>query len=172
MGIQLKNDQLTPEHKNQALQIIHDNKDLFAKSLADLPGTTLHYHEIDTGNATPQQQRGYRQNPVVQKEMDRQVEDMLTNDIIEESNSMWTALSLLILKKTGDYRFCVDYRKLNSVTKPISFPLPTLSDVIDTIGESKAAIYSLLDFKSGYFQVPLHPNSQDTTTFVCGGQKI
>ena len=69
-------------------------------------------------------------------------------------------------KSSGEMRFCVDYRKLNSVTKPISFPLPILTDMLETIGDAKPAWFSLLDLRSGFHQIPIHPNSRHKTSFI------
>lgn len=63
-------------------------------------------------------------------------------------------------------RFCVDYRRLNSVTEPECFPLPRLEDVFDTIGNSKAKIFSVLDLRSGFWQIPLDPETKHKTAFV------
>ena len=72
---------------------------------------------------------------------------------------------VLVTKKDGSFRFCVDYRKLNSVTKPISWPLPLLSDVLDAMSENQPKWFSVVDAKSGYFQVPLHPDSIEKSAF-------
>ena len=90
---------------------------------------------------------------------------MMNSGIIEPSHSCWSSPVLLVRKKTGEMRFCVDYRKLNSLTKPISFPLPLLTDVFDAMSESTPAIFSLLDLKSGYWQIPMDKDSKQKTAF-------
>lgn len=66
--------------------------------------------------------------------MNRQLQEMLDADIIEESDSMWQSPVVMVKKRNDQLRFAVDYRKLNAVTKQFTFPLPRLEDVFDTIG--------------------------------------
>lgn len=73
--------------------------------------------------------RFYRTSPNIELEIERQVDVMLSNDIIEQSVSPWHSPVVMVRKKTGDYRFAIDYRKLSKVTKPMFFSLPRLEDV-------------------------------------------
>jgi hypothetical protein len=82
--------------------------------------------------------------------------DMQCRGVIEESESPWLFPVVLIRKKNGELRFCVDYRKLNEVTKKDRFPLPRIGDTLDTLAEAKW--FSTLDLKSGYRQVDVHPD--------------
>ena len=84
-------------------------------------------------------------------------------DCIEPSTSPWCSPVVLVRKKDGTARFCVDYRKLNEVTVKDSFPLPRLDDIFDQISGSNH--FTKLDFKSGYFQVPLAPPDRPKTAF-------
>jgi hypothetical protein len=72
----------------------------------------------------------------------------------------------LVRKKNGELRFCVDYRKLNDVTRKDSFPLPQIDDTLDTL--SGAKWFSTLDLKSGYWQVDVHPDDKEKTEFSTG----
>lgn len=98
--------------------------------------------------------------------MNRQLDEMLEADIIEESTSMWQSPVVMVKKKNGQLRFAVDYRKLNAVTKQHTFPLPRLEDVFDTIGISKANIFSTLDLASGFWQIPMDPETAHKSAFV------
>jgi hypothetical protein len=69
-------------------------------------------------------------------------------------------------KKNGDLRFCVDYRKLNDVTKKGCFPLPRIDDILDPLAGAKW--FSMLDLKSGYWQEALHPDDKEKTAFSTG----
>jgi hypothetical protein len=82
------------------------------------------------------------------------LEDMRQRGVIEESESPWSSPVVLIRKKIGDLRFCVDYRKLNDVTRKDCFPLPRIDDTLDTLAGAKW--FSTLDLKSGYWQLDLH----------------
>ena len=71
-----------------------------------------------------------------------------------------------IKKKNGEWRFAVDYRELNKVTEPMSFPIPHISDVFDAIADAKAELFSVLDLKSRFWQVPLDPETAHKAAFV------
>ena len=85
-------------------------------------------------------------------ETERLTNEMLQNGIIRESNSPWHSPVVLVKKPNGEYRFAIDYRELNKITEPISFPIPTLNEVFDTLADSKAQIFSLCDLRAGFHQ--------------------
>jgi hypothetical protein len=89
--------------------------------------------------------------------------DMKRKGVIEESQGPWSSPVVLVRKKNGDYRFCVDYRKLNNVIKKNCFPLPRFDDTLDTLAGTKW--FSTLDLKSGYWQGALHPDDKEKTAF-------
>ena len=91
---------------------------------------------------------------------------MLDEGVIEESNSPWSSPVVLVTKKDGSTRFCVDYRKLNDVTKKNSYPLPRIHDTLTTL--SGSAWFSTLHLKSGYWQVGIHPKDKEKTAFSGG----
>jgi len=84
--------------------------------------------------------------------------------IIQPSNSPWASPVVLVRKKDGTYRFCVDYRELNAVTKPDTFPLPRIDDFLDQLGSTK--FFYTLDLAYGFWQVQAHPDSQTKNAFV------
>jgi hypothetical protein len=94
------------------------------------------------------------------------LDDMQCRGIIEESDSPWSSPVVLVRKKNGELRFCVDYRKLNNVTKKYCFPLPCIDDTLDTLARAKW--FSILDLKSGYWQVDVHPDDREKTEFSTG----
>lgn len=89
---------------------------------------------------------------------------MLDQNVIQPSSSAWSSPIVLVRKKDGQLRFCVDYRKLNSVTKNDAHPLPRIDDTLDALKDAK--MFSTLDLRSEYWQVPMNPVDRSKTAFV------
>ena len=166
LGINIDNSDLSVTEKRQLLSLIGANRDCFAKDLSELSTTDVYHHEIKTGDAQPRRRTFYRASPTIQKAIDSQVEDLLRTGKIEPSLSEWAAPIVMVKKKSGDYRMAIDYRGINQITEPIHFPLPRFESVTDTISAANAKVFSTLDLMSGYFQIPVHPNSKHKTAFV------
>lgn len=88
---------------------------------------------------------------------------MLERGIIEPSSSPWSSNVVLVTKKDGTVRFCVDYRVLNSLTKKDAYPLPRVDECLDSLAGSKW--YSTMDLNSGFWQVGLSNDSRERTAF-------
>ena len=164
-GVSFQDTAVTGDDFDSLIKLLFINMDIMATSLADLPGTTEIYHRIDTGDSPPIRQRQYRMGPEEKQEISRQTKEMLAAGVIEPSETAWSSPTLLVKKKSGDYRWVVDLRKLNSVTRMTSWPLPTLPEIFDTVAESKCTLWSSLDLHSGYWQVPLDPETAEKTGF-------
>lgn len=104
--------------------------------------------EILTGDAPPQRQAVRRMPFVIRQEVSKQVQQMQETGVIRSSNSPWASPVVMVRKRDGTHRFCIDYRKLNSVTKPDIFPLPRIDDLLDQLGQS--TFFSTLDLTLGY----------------------
>lgn len=125
--------------------------------------TTLVEHTIETDSA-PIKQRYYPISPAMQKVVDRELDGMLAQGVIERSNSPWSSPILLIPKRDNTYRFCVDYRKLNAVTKRDAYPLPYVSHILDKLRDAR--FLSTLDIKSAYWEIPMAEASKQYTAFT------
>jgi hypothetical protein len=101
--------------------------------------------------------------PVVEE----QVSEMLENQVIKPSNSPWASPIVLVRKKDGDWRFCIDFRKLNEVTVKDAFPLPQVADLVDSLSGHR--YFSTLDLASGHLQVRMEESNQEKTAFVIPG---
>ena len=88
----------------------------------------------------------------------------MKRDVIESSSGPWTSPVVVVKKKDGTCRFCVDYRKLNSVTIKDSFPLPRIDDTLDALAGARC--FSMLDSGSGYWQVSLTEDAKEKTAFA------
>ena len=137
---------------------------LFAESDDDLGRTHLVQHDIQTGEAAPIRQPP-RRVPEAQREvMDEEVAKMLRQGVIEPGQSPWASPVVLVKKKDGSTRFCVDYRRLNTLTQFDAYPLPRIDETIDSLAGSK--FFTTLDLLSGYWQVGLTEAARQKSAFV------
>ena len=136
---------------------------VFAANDADLGRTNLVEHHIDTGGAAPIRQAPRRIPIAQQSECDREVRTMLEQGVIEPGQSPWASPVVLVRKKDGSLRFCVDYRKLNTVTKFDAYPLPRIDETLEALGG--AQWFTTLDLISGYWQVGLTPEARLKSAF-------
>ena len=109
-------------------------------------------------------QRPFRLSAPEATEISKQVSELMDLGLVRPSDSDFGAPILLVKKKDGTFRMCIDYRRLNAITKKDSFPLPLIEDLIDKLQGAK--IFSKIDLKSGFHQVTMDPDSIDRTTFV------
>ncbi|PIK44772.1 Retrovirus-related Pol polyprotein from transposon [Apostichopus japonicus] len=155
---------LSKEEADRVRQLLADNANVFARSKEDLGRTDLVKHEIDTGTAKPIRQAPRRLTIHKKAEADKELDKMLRQGVIEPSNSAWSSPVVLVKKKDGSLRYCIDYRKLNNVTEKDSYPLPRIDDSLDTLAGSKW--FLTLDLASGYWQVEVAEQDRHKTAFV------
>ncbi len=146
-GVKLDQDTLTTEQATELRTLLKTYEDIFAENPKKPATTTRVTHRIDTGENRPVHQPPYRKGPEARKIVREEVQRMLQDNIIRPSRSPWAAPVVLVKKKDGSIRFCVDYRKLNAVTKRDVYPLPRIDDALDAF--SKAKFFSTLDLASG-----------------------
>ena len=113
----LSDAELTPEEKDVLEELLNRREGLFAMSKMDLGKTDVVKHSIDTQGQKPTRQRAYRIPYALADIARKEVTDLLEQDLITPSNSPWAAPVLLIEKKNGEHRFCIDYRKLNELQR-------------------------------------------------------
>ena len=130
--------------------------------------TTKGEHHINTQDAQPIALPLRRIAWIEKDKIKEEIDKMKQQGIIEDSESPWCSPPVLVRKKDGSVRFCVDYRRLNEVTVPDKYPLPRIDDVLDAL--SHGHYFSVIDLKSGYWQIPMHQNDADKTAFrTCDG---
>jgi hypothetical protein len=153
------------EERRRALtNLLSEYTDIISTGSHDLGRTKLVEHTIDTGNATPLRSGlrrvSFHERDIVKSEVDK----MLHNGIIERSNSPWASPVVLVRKKDESIRFCIDYRRLNTVTKKDAYPLPRIDDTLESL--SGATCFSTIDLAAGYWQVEMAEMDKAKTAFV------
>lgn len=139
-------------------------ENVFSRSSGDLGQTDRVKHKINTGTAAPIRQHPRRQ-PFGKREIEKQeIENMLQKGVIEPSNSAWASPIVLVSKKDGTTRFCVDYRKVNDVTVKDAYPLPRVDDCLDALADAKW--FSCMDLNSGFWQIAVDPDDREKTAFT------
>ncbi|XP_044178256.1 uncharacterized protein LOC122960249 [Acropora millepora] len=165
--LDLSDSTLTPPEKAQLLSLINEYRDNFATSPEELGRTGLVTHKIDTGDQPPIRQRPYRVSHQQRTIIEEHVTDMLNRGIIQPSVSPWASPVVLVKKKDNTDRFCVDFRRLNAVTRKDSYPLPRIDDALDALNGTR--YFSTMDLMSGYWQVEMDPESREHTAFTTYG---
>ena len=158
---------LSGEQSQRVRELLLRNQDVFSKGDLDLGRTDLVRHSINTGDHRPIKQP-YRRLPVwQQQEAEKQIGDMLEKEVIEKSTSPWASPIVLVKKKDGSTRFCIDYRRVNEVTIKDAYPLPRIEDTFDAL--HGAVWFSTLDLASGYWQVELDDEAKEKSAFAVRG---
>ena len=125
---------------------------------------STHPFRIDTGDHKPIKSKQYRTPVAYQNAVENEVNKLLDQGIIRESDSPWSSPVVCVKKKDGSLRLCIDYRKLNKITVDDNYPLPSMEELLVKVSGSK--YFSTLDLKSGYHQIPVEETSIPKTAFV------
>jgi len=157
-------EEISESTKLKLQDLLIEYKDIFSQHEYDLGYTDLITHHIDTRDHHPVRQPLRRQPPLYQQIIKEQTEQMLAAGVIEPSDSEWASNVVLVKKRDGKMRYCIDYRGVNTLTKKDSFPLPRIDQCLDTLNGSQ--YFSTFDLTSGYHQVGMAPEDADRTAFV------
>ncbi|UYV84377.1 hypothetical protein LAZ67_X001970 [Cordylochernes scorpioides] len=160
----LISDDLSEEQQSQIFSILKRYDKIFDKNNESVKQTSLAKHKIETGNHQPIKHRPYRVSPTERQAIQTEVDKMLDAGIIRHSESPWSSPVILVKKKDGNWRFCVDYRRLNKVTKKDVYPLPRIDDTLDSLKGAK--FYSSMDLRSGYWQIEVDEADREKTAFI------
>lgn len=155
---------LPPAQSAALARLLASYRDIFDLDDRPLGQTSLVKHRINTGDAAPIHRRPYRVSASERQIIQAEVNKMLTKGIIEPSSSPWASPVVLVKKKDNTWRFCIDYRHLNRITKKDVYPLPRIDDALDCL--HGARYFSSIDLRSGYWQIAVDEKDQEKTAFI------
>jgi len=127
-----KTQDLNKEQKEQLAKFLTEFRDVFSEEIIARNCKAVEYI-IEIEDSNPIKQAPRRIPFHLRKEVDRIIEEMRLQGVIEESCSPWISPAILVKKKNGSIRFCVDFRKLNAITKKDSYPIPRINDMLDRL---------------------------------------
>lgn len=154
---------LSMTEKEQISSLICKYKDVFASNPKKPNLVKNMKHRIITNNEQPVNRKPYRVPYAWHAEVDKQIQEMVDNNIIRPSSSPWNAPIILVRKKDNSMRFVCDFRGLNDVTKKDSYPLPRIRDVIDNMQGTE--YWTTLDAASAYWSIPVAETDKEKTAF-------
>ena len=145
-------------------QLLFRYQDVFSRNDQDLGCFKGLRHSINTGTAAPVTS-GMRRTPLgLEKEEEEQIQKMLAMGVIQPSSSDWSSAPVMVKKKDGSIRYCIDFRKLNDVTIKDQFPMPLINECIDSLAGT--SFFSALDLSWGYWQIELSQEDRHKTAFA------
>lgn len=150
--------------QDQLYELLQKYRNCFATDLSELGCSKDTEMNINLQDQTPVVYRPYRLSHHERQNVRAIVDDLIHNDIVQESSSNYASPILLVKKKSGESRLCVDYRALNNKTIKDKYPLPLIDDQVSNLSGNKYFI--TLDLSSGYYQIPMSKESQHLTAFV------
>ena len=159
-------DSWSKKQKQMVQECIIKHNRVFAVDDLELGKTDLVRHEIKLDNYVPFKERYRRIPPHQYEEVRKHLNEMLEIGAIRKSNSPWASAVVLVRKKDGSLRFCIDLRKLNARTVKDAYSLPRIEDSLDSLNGS--CIFTSIDLKAGYWQVEMDPQSIPLTAFTVG----
>jgi len=164
----LRLEHLNREEAEHVTELINKYSDLFQLPDEELSCTNAIEHKINTTDERPINTKQYRFPPVHKDEIDKQVNDLLNNDIIKTSESPYNSPLWIVPKKPDSkgnkrWRLVIDFRALNEKTLGDAYPLPNITDILDQLGSAK--YFSVFDLASGFHQIPMCKSDAQKTAF-------
>lgn len=150
--------------KAQLIHLLNKYRQCFAQGIDELGSARSIKMKIELTNKEPFYYRPYRLASTEKEQVTGIINDLLAQNIIQESTSNYASPILLVRKKGGEQRMCIDYRKLNSKTLKEHYPLPLIDDTIDALNQQK--YFTAFDLSMGYHQIPMDSSSKKLTAFV------
>lgn len=148
---------------DQIQQWLTDFQDVFRQPTSLPPSRVYDHHIPLLPNVVPVNSKPYKHSPQHKDEIEKQVKELLAAGLITDSTIPFASPMLLVLRKGGTWHFCVDYRKLNSLTVSTRFPMPLIDEILDESVGTK--YFTKLDMRAGYHQVRMKEADEYKTTF-------
>lgn len=156
--------EISKDHSRQLMCLLSTYSDCFAENSMDVGTTPLAVMEINLTSTRPVVRRPYRLAQSERAKVKDKIQELLNGGIIRESDSDYASPIIIVPKKDGDIRLCVDYRELNKITVKDRYPLPLIEDQLDKLSGSR--YYTTLDLVSGFHQIKISEKSIHKTAFV------
>jgi len=154
---------LTTSQQQNLAAVLRHNSVTFATGPEDLGFCGVLPHHIETGDAPPIKQPPRRPPLSAVEAEDGILDEMLRTGVIQPSNSPWSSPVCMVKKKDGAYHFCIDYRRLNAVTRKDAIPIPHVKDALDSL--RGARYFATIDMLSGYWQLPMTQEARARSAF-------
>ena len=158
------NQDLSERQQLEVESLVHKFKDIFTARNSCVTSAIGANHSIDTGEHPPIRQQNYRVSPHIMDKIAERIQELEASTVIQPSQSPWCNPICPVVKTDGSIRLCIDYRKLNEITKKDSYPLPRIDEILESLKDEK--FFGLIDLKSGYHQIPLNPADRAKTAFA------
>ena len=165
-GLAINDANITIEEKERLKRFLIQWKDIFSKGLTDLGNCDLVKHEIKLTDNIPVKESPRRIPPALFQEVREHLQEMIDAGAIRSSQSPYSSNAVIVRKKDGTIRFCVDFRKLNSKTITDAYPIPKVEETLHLLAGSK--YFTKLDLRSGYWQVEIREDDKSKTAFHVG----
>jgi hypothetical protein len=162
--LQTAQENLDNQQKEEVGKLIQKNVDLFVAPGSPTGRTSWVRHQIDTGSAKPIKQPPRRMAIAQWEVANQEIDRMLAENVIEPADGPWSSPIVLVKKRDGSTRFCIDYRRVNEVTLKDAYPLPSIQDCLDSLAGSRW--FSTVDLASGYWQVEMEEKDKSKTAFA------
>jgi hypothetical protein len=158
----------TPHMQHEVRALCEKYREVFNMNLNDEPAriTPMEIELISDWETRENSLNPRLQSLLKDKEITEQCSKMLQSKVIRASKASAHSQVMLTVKPNGTWRFCIDYRRLNNITKPQSWPLPRIKETLQRIGDKNPEFFAVFDLTKGYFQAPMAESSQKLTAFI------
>lgn len=160
----VKRENLSEPDVRRLIELLNTFRNAIAMDISELKESKIGEMRIELISDAPVCHRPLRMSRDQRERLNALVAKLQEAGIVRESASSYASPAFLITKKSGEDRLVINYKALNAITKRIKFPLPLIDDLIDKLGGKN--YYFSLDLKSGFYQIPMHPDSIDKTAFI------